>query len=127
MSSDGIVDANPKTLLAHHAHLHTVRPVWYRDLPSLREMPHLAGLAWPSAETPRAYVVYQTGAADHADLFDLAATQPHDAIVLLRALQTKFSRITSGNEPADSPYLPAFEATGFRVTLERYGMIKDLT
>ena len=74
----------------------------------------MRGLALLEGERPLAYVLYQLGQDGAARLTDLGAERDEQAAVLLAALQARHARITSVNEPSDSPLLPAFFAAGFR-------------
>ena len=106
--------------------LHRVTPIWGHDLPSLREMRRLKGLAMRVGANLCGYVLYEPAETGAAELLDLAALDAPHGAALLAALQAQHERIICNNEPEDSPVLAAFEATGFRQTLRRYEMEMQL-
>ncbi|MCA1554208.1 MAG: GNAT family N-acetyltransferase, partial [Chloroflexi bacterium] len=108
------------------AALHLVAPTWERDLPTLRRLDDLNGLALVEGDTLRAYALFQQTGADAIELVDIAAAEARHAASLLCALQQRYAHITCCNEPADSPMIAAFRAGGFAETLSRYEMATGL-
>ncbi len=129
-SPDAVTTADPAALLAHFDDLHAVRPIWNRDLPSLREINDLQGVAVLSKGAPAAYVLFQAGseAAEIVDLGarvgDAASQQPLQAV--LSTLQRQHPTIVCYNEPADNPLLDALLAAGFREIVRRYELVRVL-
>jgi len=108
-----VVEVAPVRLLERFAPLHPVPATWQRDLPSLLVQSGLSGLAVPAGDTISAYVLYRAGADGSARIADLGATDVAQADALLAALQARFTRLATVNEPGDSPLIAAFESAGF--------------
>ena len=119
-------DCAPAWLLEHFDRLHPVAPVWPRELPSLRRLDGLRGVARRVGGRPTAYALVEPDGAGGGVVHDLAAETPADAVRVLAALQQRYRRLVCANEPEDSPVLDAFRAAGFRLTHERYEMLVDL-
>ncbi len=129
-SPDAVTTADPAALLALFDDLHAVRPIWNRDLPSLREINDLQAVAVFSKGAPAAYVLFQAG-SEAAEIVDLGARvgdagsqQPLQAV--LSTLQRQHPTIVCYNEPADNPLLDALLAAGFRETVRRYELVRVL-
>jgi RimJ/RimL family protein N-acetyltransferase len=105
--------AEPARLLERFAPLHLVPAAWQRDLPALLVQGGLQGLAISPGDATLAYVLYQAGTDGSARIADLGATEVAQAAALLAALQSRFTKLTTVNEPADSPLIAAFETAGF--------------
>ncbi len=121
-SAREITEARPADLLAHFDDLHTVEPMWNRDLPSLREINNLEGLAAVSDGVVEAYVLFRT-AGQETELVDLGAragARPAELLgnVLVK-LREGHPNLICHNEPADNPLLAAMLDTGFRETFRR--------
>ena len=108
-----IAKSHPALLLAHFVALHPVQAAWQRDLPALLVCGGLDGLALMDGEHLRAYVLLTPTPDKGARVEDLGAEDSQQATMLLAALQARYARLISVNEPADSPLTPAFEAAGF--------------
>jgi ribosomal protein S18 acetylase RimI-like enzyme len=121
-----VADAEPARLLDHFAPLHVVPAAWQRDLPALLVQGGLQGLAIAEGDAVAAYVLYQAGADGSARIADLGATQAAQAQSLLAALQARFMRLVTVNEPADSPLIAAFEAAGFVESDRQHEMLLEL-
>jgi RimJ/RimL family protein N-acetyltransferase len=117
-ADDQIVSLEPTTLLAHFAGLHPVAAAWQRDLPALLARGGMHGLALMGGERLRAYALLTPTPEHGARIEDIGAADFEQAAMLLAALQVRYARLASVNEPADSPLTPAFEAAGF-VELDR--------
>ncbi|HWQ13674.1 MAG TPA: GNAT family N-acetyltransferase [Roseiflexaceae bacterium] len=109
----GVVEAEAATLLHHFHALHPVQAAWQRDLPSLLMRGPLAGFALGNPAAPAAYALVQPQAAGAARIVDLAAREAETAGQVLAALQARFTRLSSINEPSDAPHMPALAAAGF--------------
>ncbi|MCW5854015.1 MAG: GNAT family N-acetyltransferase, partial [Anaerolineae bacterium] len=116
----------PGSLLDHFDRLHPVAPIWPRELPSLRRLDTLRGLALVADDRLMAYALVEPDAGNGGSIGDLAAETTDGAVTVLEALQARYRRLVCSNEPADSPVLGAFEAAGFALTHQRYEMLKDL-
>jgi RimJ/RimL family protein N-acetyltransferase len=104
---------DPAALLAHFAALHPVPAAWQRDLPALLVRSGMLGLALMDGEQSRAYALLTPTADSGARVEDIGAVDVEQAATLLSALQMRYARLISVNEPTDSTLTPAFEATGF--------------
>lgn len=122
MERSCVVADEPRSLLQQFAALHPVPAAWQRDLPALLVRGALQGLALLRDQRPVAYVLFN-GAAHIADL---AAEQPADVAVLLRALQARYESLFSVNEPADSPLTGALLDAGFTEVDRQYEMAIEL-
>ena len=125
-----VVTTDPRKLLEHFYDLHPVRPIWNRDLPSLREMEDAQGAAVFSGEAPAAYVLFQP--TDHgADIVDLGARGGDEASQrslrrVLWKMQQEHPTLVCHNEPADNPWLAALLGAGFGETVRRYELERAL-
>lgn len=121
-TTDQVVEASPEDLLRQFEALHTVQPVWDRDLPSLRERDDLRGLAIISGGVTEAHALIREH-GERAEIVDLAARAGDGASQhvgsLLSKLQEAHPQLVCHNEPADSPVLDALLASGFRETVRR--------
>ena len=119
---DQVVEARPEDLLRQFEDLHTVRPVWDRDLPSLRERDDLRGLAVISNDVSEAHVLFREH-GERAEIVDLGARAGGGSLQLagslLAKLQEAHPQLVCYNEPSDSPVLGALLASGFRETVCR--------
>jgi GNAT superfamily N-acetyltransferase len=116
----------PAALLAHFAKLHHVPAAWQRDLPALLVRGGMEGLALLDGAQPRAYALVTPAADRGARLEDVGAQSAELAAALLLALQERYERLISVNEPADSALAPAFEAAGFREIDRQHDLWMDL-
>ena len=129
-SPDPVAMANPAELLDHFDDLHAVRPVWDRDLPSLKEIENLRGVAALSEGIPTAYILSHAG-PDATAIVDMGA-RPGDASshqslhTLLAEVQQQSPTIVCYNEPSDNPLLEVLLAAGFRETVRRYELVRVL-
>jgi len=64
-------------------------------------------------EQLRAYALLTPTPDGGARIEDIGAEDAEQAVALLSALQLRYARLISVNEPTDSVLTPAFEATGF--------------
>ena len=121
-TADQVVEASPEDLLRQFEDLHTVRPVWDRDLPSLRERDDLRGLAVISGGVSEAHVLFREH-GERAEIVDLGARagggSSRHVGSLLSKLQEAHPQLVCYNEPSDSPVLGALKASGFRETVRR--------
>ena len=121
-TADQVVEASPEVLLRQFEDLHTVRPVWDRDLPSLRERDDLRGLAVISGGVSEAHVLFREH-GERAEIVDLGARagggSSQHVGSLLAKLQEAHPQLVCHNEPSDSPVLGALLASGFRETVRR--------
>ncbi len=108
-----IAQLHPATLLAHFAALHSAPAAWQRDLPALLVRGGMYGLALMEGERLRAYALLTPTPDSGARVEDLGADDVERAATLLSALQARYARLISVNEPADSALTPAFEAADF--------------
>ena len=92
--------------------LHPVPAVWGRDLPSLLLQHGLLQLHASAERGLDGYVLFTLHESE-ARIADLAANHVEVATALLAQLQTHCSKITSINEPADSPLTAAFDICEF--------------
>jgi GNAT superfamily N-acetyltransferase len=116
---------DPAVLLAHFMPLHPAPAAWQRDLPALLVRSGMLGLALRDGDQPRAYALL-TPTPDGARIEDVGAVDAEQAATLLTALQVRYARLISVNEPADSPLTPAFEASGFIEADRQHEMWIDL-
>jgi RimJ/RimL family protein N-acetyltransferase len=80
--------ATPAALLEHFAALHTIPPIWSRDLPTLQRMPDLSGwAAFAANERLIAYALVERRTDDSAELVDIAAEDPDGVWAIIQALQ----------------------------------------
>jgi hypothetical protein len=121
-----IVEVAPVRLLERFAPLHPVPAAWQRDLPSLLVQGGLSGLALGAGDTTPAYALYQAGADGSARIADLGATDVARAGALLAALQARFTRLITVNEPGDSPLIAAFGSAGFVETDRQHELWMEL-
>jgi GNAT superfamily N-acetyltransferase len=105
--------ADYRLLLRSFDALHPHEPAWQRDLPSLLTRGPLQGYALGDPEQPRAYALVQPLGEDIARVVDLAADDAEAAGEVLTALQARFVRVSSVNEPEGSPQALALLAAGF--------------
>jgi Acetyltransferase (GNAT) family len=113
-----LAHAKPEQLLASFARLHPTPAAWQRDLPTLLSRSGLRGLALREGEQLSAYALYQDAPGGGARLIDLAAVDQAAALRLLASLKQRFERVTTVNEPDDSPTTHALIAAGF-IELDR--------
>lgn len=93
--------------------LHPVPPVWARDLHCLLLRPGLLQLDDRHAGALQGYLLF-TAKDDNARIYDLAAMDMDIARALLRQLQARYAKISSIDEPADSPLSAAYDDLDFR-------------
>jgi RimJ/RimL family protein N-acetyltransferase len=123
MSNKVVRAAPPEALLEHFAALHTVPPIWSRDLPTLRRTPDLSGWAvYTTNERVTAYALVERRLDSSAELVDIAAEDSDGALAIIHALQATYDRITLSNEPAESPLTALFAGAGFVTAYPRYEM-----
>jgi RimJ/RimL family protein N-acetyltransferase len=108
-----IAQRHPTSLLAHFAALHPAPAAWQRDLPALLVRGGMDGLALMEEERLRAYALLTPTPDRGARIEDVGADDVERAATLLLALQARYARLISVNEPVDSALTPAFEAAGF--------------
>jgi GNAT superfamily N-acetyltransferase len=108
-----LAQSAPTALLAHFAALHPAPAAWQRDLPALLVRGGMDGLALMDGERLRAYALLTPTPDSGARVEDVGADDVEWATTLLSALQDRYARLISVNEPADSALTPAFEAAGF--------------
>jgi hypothetical protein len=108
-----LVQAAPSALLAHFMALHTAPAAWQRDLPALLVRGGMGGLALMEGDRLRAYALLTQLPDSGARIEDIGADTAERAAALLSALQRRYARLISVNEPADGAHTPAFEAAGF--------------
>ena len=113
ISQPSLVQSHPAALLAHFAALHPAPAAWQRDLPALLVRGGMDGLALMDGDRPRAYALLTPTPDSGARVEDIGAEDVEQAATLLSALQVRYARLISVNEPADSALTPAFEAAGF--------------
>jgi GNAT superfamily N-acetyltransferase len=119
-----LAEVAPARLLERFAELHAVPAAWQRDLPSLLVRAKMTGLTLvASAAQPAAYALVSATPDGRANIQDCGAGDSAQALALLKALQQRYPRIVSVNEPADSPLAPAFDAAGFVETDRQHEMI----
>jgi GNAT superfamily N-acetyltransferase len=126
--ADAVIADWPKADVAlvteNFRRLHPVAPVWGRNLPGVILR---AGLRQGVVEFDgrvMGYVLF-TPSEGAARIIDLAAVDTQTTAVLLRQLQAAFTRITSIDEPADSPLTSAFDLCGFREFDRQYELAID--
>jgi hypothetical protein len=121
-----IAQSHPALLLAYFAALHPVPAAWQRDLPALLVRGGMEGLALMGDEHLRAYALLTPTPDSGARVEDLGAENAEWAAMLLSALQARYARLISVNEPADSALTPAFEAAGFSEADRQHELWVDL-
>jgi GNAT superfamily N-acetyltransferase len=121
-----IAQPHPTVLLAHFAALHHVPAAWQRDLPALLVRGGMDGLALMDGERLRAYALLTPTLDSGARVEDIGADDVERAAMLLLALQARYARLISENEPADSALTPAFEAAGFIEVDRQHELWADL-
>lgn len=105
--------ADMPMVIEHFQRLHPVAPVWGRDLPTVMLRAGLRQITLEADDRVAAYALF--GESDGAArINDFAADDFLTALSLLQVLQMSFAKITSIDEPADSPLTQAFVACGFR-------------
>jgi GNAT superfamily N-acetyltransferase len=117
---------DPATLLAHFAALHPTPAAWQRDLPALLVRNGMLGPALIDGDQPRAYALLTPTPNRGARIEDLGATDVGQAAMLLAALQERYTRLISINEPTDSTLTPAFAAAGFTEADRQHELWVDL-
>jgi GNAT superfamily N-acetyltransferase len=108
-----LADAPAPGLLAHFAALHPVPAAWQRDLPTLLVRGGMRGLALMNGSRPRAYALFTPVPDGGARIEDVGAQDAGGVALLLAALQARYKRLISVNEPSDSALTAAFAAAGF--------------
>lgn len=108
-----VIEADGRALLRSFDALHPHEPAWQRDLASLLTRAPLQGYVLGDVAHPRAYALVQPLGDDVGRVVDLAATRPEDAAPVIAALQARFERVSSVNEPEGSPPARALLAAGF--------------
>jgi GNAT superfamily N-acetyltransferase len=108
-----LVQLHPTALLAYFTALHPAPAAWQRDLPALLARGGMHGLAWMDGARLRAYALLTLTPDSGARVEDIGADDVEQAALLLAALQARYTRLISVNEPVDSALTPAFEAAGF--------------
>ena len=121
-----LVQIAPAALLAHFAALHTAPAAWQRDLPALLVRAGMRGLALMEGERLRAYALLTPLPDNGARLEDIGADTTERAATLLSALQGRYARLISVNEPADSAHMPAFDSAGFAEVDRQHELWVDL-
>jgi RimJ/RimL family protein N-acetyltransferase len=121
-----LVEHAPALLLERFAVLHPAPAAWQRDLPSLLVRAKVIGLAIMAGGRAAAYALVSETADGGAHLQDLGAENDGLASALLAALQRRYARIVSVNEPADSPLTAAFDLAGFAETDRQHEMVIEL-
>jgi ribosomal protein S18 acetylase RimI-like enzyme len=108
----------------HFQRFHPVPPVWGRSLPTLLQR---AGLKQMTADYNGSLTGYVLFTADNgvARINDLAAEDILGAILLVGMLQISYVKVTSIDEPADSPLTEAFDMRGFREIDRQYELAID--
>ena len=117
--------ANMAEVSACFHRLHPVPAAWGRDLPSLLMQRGLMQMRVMRQDVLAGYVLF-TWQADVARIVDLAASHLDDATALLTQLQAHCTKITSINEPDDSPLTAAFERCEFSEFDRQYELVMDL-
>lgn len=123
--TEAVVPADPAGLLERFTALHPRPAAWQRDRASLLAATGLQGVAIERDGAPAAYALFaiRDGALR---LADIGAERAEDVAALLGALQGRAEQITAVNEPADSPFIPAFTAAGFVESDRQHEMALDL-
>lgn len=105
--------ADMKMVAENFYRLHPVAPVWSRDLPSVTMRAGLKQIKFEADGQVAGYVLLSSmnGATR---IVDFALEEIFVAAALLQMLQRSSTKITSIDEPADSPMTHAFEMCGFR-------------
>jgi GNAT superfamily N-acetyltransferase len=117
---------SPAALLAHFAALHLTPAAWQRDLPALLVRSGMLGAALMDGDQLRAYALLTPLPNGGARIEDLGATNVGQAAALLAALQARYTRLISVNEPANSALTPAFAAAGFAEADRQHELWIDL-
>ena len=112
-TTHALIEQAPARLLERFSELHPAPAAWQRDLPALLASGKLRGLALGHGERAGAYALLAETPDGGARVEDLGAVGVEQAAALLRALQPRYARLFSVNEPADSPLTAAFGAAGF--------------
>lgn len=117
-------EAEPDELLAHFARLHSARPQWSRDLPSLLLKGGLRGLYLGARARPRAYALLTAGTDGPTYFTDLAAESAEDARDLTAALARRVEgQMRVLNEPEDSLFIAPLLDNGFVETDRQHEML----
>jgi GNAT superfamily N-acetyltransferase len=114
-----------RDLLQQFMQLHPVRAAWQRDLPALLVRSGMQGLAWNDDAGHSAYVLFSERDT-MARIEDLGATRVEDAIYVLQALQARYVKLVSVNEPSESPNSAAYLACHFREVDRQHEMVIQL-
>lgn len=114
-----VIEVEPARLLERFAALHPAPAAWQRDLPTLLMRGKLLGLALDDG----AYALISETPDGAARIEDLGAESAKRAAALLGALQRRYPRLVSVNEPADSPITTAFDITGFAEIDRQHEMV----
>jgi GNAT superfamily N-acetyltransferase len=125
-ASPDVVEANLALLLRSFARLHQSPAAWQRDLPALLVREPVLGYTLGPPEEPLAYALVQAGPGEMGRIVDLGASDAASAGRVLAALQARFARLLSVNEPLDAPHTPAFAATGFAEVDRQHEMVLAL-
>jgi ribosomal protein S18 acetylase RimI-like enzyme len=110
-ATDALAQHPPAVLLERFAVLHPVPAAWQRDLPALLVRDKLVG--WALADEHAAYALISASPDGGARIEDLGAERAEHAAALLIALQARYPRLVSVNEPSDSPLVAAYDLAGF--------------
>lgn len=123
---EGVVPADPAWLLERFTALHPRPAAWQRDRATLLAASGLQGLAIERDGATAAYALFAARDDGVVRLADIGAERAEDVAALLGALQGRAEQITDVNEPADSPFIPAFTAAGFVESDRQHEMALDL-
>jgi GNAT superfamily N-acetyltransferase len=121
-----ITQQHPTALLAHFAALHPAPAAWQRDLPALLVRGGMQGLALMDGEQMRAYALLTPTPDSGARIEDFGAEDFDQATRLLSAIQVRYARLVSVNEPDDSALTPAFKTAGFSEADRQHDLQVDL-
>lgn len=110
-------------LLEHFAALHPLPAAWQRDLPGLLVRGPMDGLAILEHYVPVAYVLFRTVENGMTHVMDVGARDSAHIAPLLHAVQARNEQISVVNEPAESPFIPAFLAAGFTEADRQHEMV----
>ena len=113
-------------LLEHFAALHPLPAAWQRDLPGLLVRETMDSLAILEDDVPVAYVLFRMVENGMTHLADVGARDSAHIPPLLHAVQVRSEQILIFNEPADSPFIPAFLGAGFTETDRQHEMVIEL-
>lgn len=113
VSPQVVIDAYPPRV--------NVGAAWQRELATLLARTDLLGktLATPGGQ---AAVVIAEAPDNSASIAELRASSVEAAIAIVRALQGQYRTLVCVNEPADSPWLAAYQAAGFAETDRQHEM-----